>query len=233
MKSLTLSLVVFALVAVQISAQILAQEITPGQPPIRWTDYLSDAEKNEIGRKLAIQALQRSEAAGELYLKKAPSKVSFPVSFTHIGAASTESTTASYPVSGGNVTCDINTQHPHAGSGPGGTTVVKAKSSGTCTYEHYFGNQPPWIDWDLQQVLIHLTNAGPFGTPLTYFAWHGRTALDVRWSASSAQVFSTSCVNGDYHHADNVWVNPPPGWVYSGPQPIQIPNSKGAKVSNC
>ena len=64
-------------------------------------------------------------------------------------------------------------------------------------------------------------------------AVHTRNSLNAVWSASSTQVFHPSCINGSYSHFDLVYVVPPSGWVYTGTQPITVPNPATALVSNC
>lgn len=241
MKTLLVLLAVSAFLAVEVSAQEQAPGFGPEQLPVRWIDYLSEFEKIEIGRKLIEQERQRLETTGELYQEMPPRKISIPVSFLPLKPASIEGRSgaentsgASTPGGGGNISCNINTQNPHAGSGPGGTIVVKAKSSGTCQYDHVYGQPPPTVGWDLMMMLMdYASNPNRLGIPMITTATHTRNGLNVTWSSSSAQVFSGGCVNGTYFHGDVVWVLPPPNWTYSGPQPITIPNGKGAVIGGC
>lgn len=241
MKTLMMLLVITAFVSIEVSAQEQAPGFGSGQPPIRWIDYLSEIEKKEIARKAVEREIKRLESTGGPDKDLPARQISFPVTLIPLDSSSTDgnsaataTNSASSDTSGGNVSCNINTQSPHAGSGPGGTWVVKAKSSGTCDYEHIVGQLPPPITWDLQMALMdYASNPNPLGIPEMTTATHRRIGLNVAWSASSAQVFSSTCVNGSYFHVDVVWVVPPSGWTYVGPQPITIPNGKSAIVGGC
>ena len=225
------------LVSVVFSMQAMALEKTDvggiQQPPIQWVNYLSTVEKAEIAGRLAKEEYFRREAAGTLHDKTQQQEISFPLSFIPIDSTSDTSKSAASVPSGGNLSCIINVQNPHAGSGPGGSTVVKAKSSGTCNYIHVFGTPPSTIGWDLTQVLLRVIGLGFPPMIDLQTAVHTRNSLNAVWSASSTQVFHPGCINGSYSHFDLVYVTPPPGWVYTGPQPITIPNPATAVVSNC
>ncbi len=209
-------------------------------PNVQWVNYLSHKEKAEIARELGLESIRRKEAAGTLYDADQPQEISFAASFRPKNSTSTttEGTETAVPAttsefSGGNVSCSINIQYPHAGSGPGGSRVVKAKSAGTCAYEHVVGTPPPTITWELFQTLTRLEPGGQFPTIVTFSNEAPRTGLSVTWSASSTQVFANSCKNGFYAHTNLVYVVPPPGWEYTGEQPIQIPNPATVTVTDC
>jgi hypothetical protein len=227
------TIAVTMLFATQVSALETSEVIDVPSSPIQWVRYLSDMEKGEIAGRLAQEEYQRREAAGTLYDKSQRKEVSFPASFTPIDSAPDTSRSSAAYIPSGNVNCSINTQDPHAGSGPGGSTVVKAKSSGTCTYIHTGpGPQPPSIRWDLTQALFRVILVTPPSVDVQS-AVHTRNSLNASWSASSAQIFHPSCINDTYSHFDYVYVTPPSGWRYTGPQPIVIPNTAAATVSNC
>ena len=225
------------LVSMLFSIQVMALEEANGdgvqQPPIQWVRYLSAVEKAEIAGGLAKEEYLRREAAGTLHYNNQQQKISFPASFVPIDSTSDTYKSAATVPSGGNVTCSINVQNPHAGSGPGGSLVVKAKSSGSCNYIHVQGTPPPTIGWDLTQVMLRIVGTGYPPEVDVQTAVHTRNSLNPVWSASSTQVFHPSCINGSYSHFDYVFVIPPPGWAYTGPQPITIPNTATALVSNC
>ena len=225
------------LVSMVFSMQAMALEKTDvdgvQQPPVQWVHYLSAVEKAEIAGRLAKEEYFRRKSTGTLLDKTQQQEISFPISLVPIDTTSGNNISAAAVPSGGNISCSINVQNPHAGSGPGGSTVVKAKSSGSCNYIHVFGTPPPTIGWDLTQVLLRVIG---FGFPPMIdlqTAVHTRNSLNAVWSASSTQVFHPSCINGSYSHFDLVYVVPPSGWVYTGPQPITIPNPATALVSNC
>ena len=120
-------------VSVLFSTQVMALEKTDvggvQQPSVQWVHYLSAVEKAEIAGRLAKEEYFRREAAGTLHDKTQQQEISFPLSFIPIGSTSDTNKSAASVPSGGNLSCIINVQNPHAGSGPGGSTVVKAKSS--------------------------------------------------------------------------------------------------------
>lgn len=224
------------LVTLLVSNQLFAaedSEVSAEQRPIQWVRYLSDADKADIASRLAVEEYRRREAGGTFYEKAQQQEVSFPVSFIPPTSTSDSTSRAAAASGGGNVTCNINTQFPHAGSGPGGSRVVKAKSSGSCQYIHGYGTPPPWVKWDLTQSLVGILGTWPNVTVTTETAVHTRTSLNPVWSASSAQVFSPNCINGPYSHYDQVFITPPPGWTYTGPQPIAVPSGAGIDVNNC
>ena len=233
MKTLNALLVAATFFAVQVSAQDQGPGSSSGQPPVRWIDYLSALEKADIAREIVLREIKRLDAAGELYQDRESREVSFPVSFIPLDSAPTQEKGAAKG-GGGNVSCSINTESPHAGAGPGGTRVVKAKSSGSCEYIHGFGEMPPTLGWDLQMNLVDM-NFDPYSGqgPAITIANHVRNGLTVQWGASTAQVFLTTCVNGTYFHGDVVWIVPPAGWTYLGEQPLLIPNGQGALVIGC
>ncbi|MEM1156306.1 MAG: hypothetical protein AAGI44_19395 [Pseudomonadota bacterium] len=201
--------------------------------PIQWVRYLSDADKGDITAQMAAEEYRRREADGTLYEEIQEQEISFPVSFIPMDSTSGPiDRVAAASQGGGNVTCNINVQNPHAGSGPGGSRVVKAKSSGSCTYVHVYGSPPPWVKWDLTQALFRIVSAWPV-TLDTQTAVHSRTSLNPVWSASSAQVYHPNCINDSYMHINTVFIIPPPGWVYTGPQPVEVPNGASAVVNNC
>ena len=131
----------------------------------------------------------------------------------------------------GNVGCDIAAHNPHAGSGPGGSRVVKAKSSGTCEYIEVYPPGPPYISWTLWQGLIR-NPSGPFAGDQNWVTYHDRQGLDVAWSSSSTQVFANDCINDFYLHYDFVIFNVPPPWYVFGPNYFILGTST-ATVNNC
>lgn len=224
-------------VSVLFSIQVMALEKADvdgvQQSPIQWVHYLSAVEKAEIAGRLAKEEFLRRRAAGTLQDKTQQQEISFPISLVPIDSTSDTNKSAAAVPSGGNISCSINAHYPHAGSGPGGSTVVKAKSSGSCNYIHAFGTPPPTMGWDLTQVLLRVIGWG-FPPMIDHqTAVHTRNGLSESWSASSAQIFHPSCINGNYSHLNMVYVIPPPGWTYTGPQPITIPNAATKVVSNC
>lgn len=229
--------IIVIVVSVLFSIQVMATEKTDmggvKQPPVQWVHYLSAVEKAELAGRLAKEEYVRREAAGTLHNKTQRQEISFPVSLIPIDSTSDTNKSAPAVPSGGNISCSINVQNPHAGSGPGGSTVVKAKSSGSCNYIHVYGTPPPTIGWDLTQVLLRVLGGGFPPMIDIQTAVHTRNSLNAVWSASSTQVFHPSCINGSYSHLDLVYVVPPSGWVYTGPQPITIPNPATALISNC
>ncbi|MGB2119657.1 MAG: hypothetical protein ACPH96_06050 [Porticoccaceae bacterium] len=225
-------IVVSVLFSMQVMASVKTDVGGVKQPSVEWVHYLSVVEKAEIAARLAKEEYFRRKDAGTLHDKHQQREILFPASFIPIDSTSDTNKSAAAVPSGGNISCSINAQNPHAGSGPGGSTVVKAKSSGSCNYIHVVGTPPPTIGWDLTQVLLRVIGLGFPPMIDLQTAVHTRNSLNAVWSASSTQVFHPSCINGSYSHFDLVYVTPP-GWVYTGPQPITIPNSATALVSNC
>ena len=226
-------IVVSVLFSMQVIASVKTDVGGVKQPSVEWVHYLSVVEKAEIAARLAKEEYFRRKDAGTLHDKHQQREILFPASFIPIDSTSDTNKSAAAVPSGGNISCSINVQNPHAGSGPGGSTVVKAKSSGSCNYIHVVGTPPPTIGWDLTQVLLRVIGLGFPPMIDLQTAVHTRNSLNAVWSASSTQVFHPSCINGSYSHFDLVYVTPPPGWVYTGTQPITIPNSATALVSNC
>lgn len=225
-----LAIVASMLFAIQGAAQEKIEVTGLQQKPFQWVHYLSDVEKADIGRLLAIEEFQQREAAGTLYDNIQGKEISISGSFVPTGSTSAATGRAAAFIPAGNVTCNINPQFPHAGSGPGGSRVVKAKSAGFCNYTHSGpGAAPPTIKWELVQTLIG--SAALQIVVLVQKTWV-RNGLHPVWSASSSQIFSSSCTNADYFHADLVWVTPPPGWTYIGPNPISFPGVF-TPVTNC
>lgn len=221
------------------SSQVFGEEETTfvADPEVQWVRYLSNVEKSQITTDLAIEEMNRLKASGELSRmlelpieENAVRKVTFPGSFKQKSQGKSSSRNAGGP-GAGNVTCSFNVQAPHAGSGPGGSFVVKAKSNGTCNYQHVSGQMPPTITWDLNQVLVDHGEIGN-GGPNVANEFHVRNGLSTTWSASSAQVFFSTCNNGLYSHADFMFVYPPAGWTYNGPQPIPLDFTVNS-VNNC
>lgn len=236
MKKL-MTFVVTMLLVIQASAQQQSEVLSPKQPDVQWIHYLSDVEKEDMARKLALEEVNRLEATGELYemLEKGDEgtqerTISFPASFKKSTSAAIDARSANAASGGsGNVSCTINVQSPHAGFFSG-VRVVKAKSDGSCNYVHVAGEMPPTISWNLVMVLVrHGVAPGPSTISSANYL---RTGLNVFWGATIAQVADSGCNNGTYSHSDYVTVTPPPGWIYSGPQPIPI-GIKAKEVSNC
>lgn len=151
-------------VSVLFSTQVMALEKTDvggvQQPSVQWVHYLSAVEKAEIAGRLAKEEYFRREAAGTLHDKTQQQEILFPIGLVPIDSKSGTNKSAAAVPSGGNISCSISVHNPHAGSGPGGSTVVKAKSSGSCNYIHVFGTPPPTIGWDLTQVLLRVIGFG-------------------------------------------------------------------------
>ncbi|MYB38620.1 MAG: hypothetical protein F4Y26_14805 [Gammaproteobacteria bacterium] len=125
------------------------------------------------------------------------------------------------------ISCSINVQNPHAGSGPGGRTVVKAKSSGSCTLTPTWNGPPPPASdmrWTLVQQL--------YGEGKLAMRAHIRTGYSPVWSASSTQVFLDDCVNGDYTQFAGIFPDPPWPWQYSGPYPA-VEDTNSNSISAC
>jgi hypothetical protein len=208
----------------------------PRQLHVNWTKYLSESEMDQITVELAKQEYQRLKSEGKLNSVSGmltPESLQNSVVITN--AIRREDTlsaekggfrqTAS---SGGNIRCDVMPENPHAGSGPRGRTVVKAKSDGLCSYIHIHGTPPPTMTFDLRMVLVQLSN-GSSSVNRT----HRRTGLTTRWSPRTAQLWYATCINARYSHFNAVWVFPPEGWIYTGPQPIFMPFTNIQDVSNC
>jgi hypothetical protein len=215
--------------AIQASAQKKADVTTPQQPHVQWVKYLSDMEKAELARKLAVKEWRRREATGTNLEGPQQLKISFPASIVPENSEFDMSRSSADLVPAGDIDCTFFVHNPHAGSGPNNTRVVKAKSSGSCIYTHSGpAPAPPTIEWDLYQVLF-----GGF-LPHVWVAseHHTRFGLSPVWSSSSAQVFHTACVNGPVAHTNLVYVIPPSGYVYLGPQPITFAPTN-AYVGNC
>ena len=113
--------------------------------------------------------------------------------------------------------------------------MVKAKSSGTCTYEPVTGTSPSTIGWELNQLLVRFP---PYNTtPQVFSNLHPKNGLKVAWIADAAygepgaQVYTDTCVNADYTHTDHIYVTPPPGWLYNGPQPLTFGNNPAVIVT--
>lgn len=224
--------------AIQLQAQELGKVDSTNveQVPIDWSRYLSKRERTEIGQEFIRKELMRLDSLGELeqlrYKSEGPREIVFPVEFRPERSAFTSESSNARAVdvgpSGGNITCNINTQTPHVGQGPNGD-VVKAKSSGTCTYVHVQGTPPPTIRWDLEMHLAEIISFPPLST----FEVHTRNGLSETWNNSSAQVFYHSCTNGDWIHADLMYIIPPSGWIYTGPQPLNVGTMRLNTIGSC
>lgn len=133
----------------------------------------------------------------------------------------------------GNVTCNINVQTPHAGSGPNSTIVPKAKSSGTCSYQHVGpGAPPPTLRYELDMILLETQNGGN-GLPTNLWTeTKVRNGLVGTWGSSGTQVFG-QCPGATriYSHSNIMWVIPPAGWTYVTQNPFQVGNPKVAVIS--
>lgn len=219
-----LAIIITMFIAIQGSAQTYTYDGAQ-QTPIQWVRYLSDVEKAEIAYRVIQDDIKRREAEGMTGAEAV--EFSFPASFFPESSIATDAQRASSGIPAGNVYCSINPQYPHAGSGPNSTTVIKAKTSASCRYDHVNPSVPvpPTIEFDLMMFL-----SGPGGL---FWASHVRNSLNPIWSPSSAQVFADNCTNGNWWHSNAIWVTPPSGWTYTGPQPIPAPSTITEQIGNC
>jgi len=206
---------------------------------VDWLRYLSDADKDDIAIRMAIDHFKKREANGTLYddiegevevtvpLEIVPVSDSAKKAARHLepsissGAGSTRAVTTS----SGFVSCNINTENAHAGSGPSGITV-KAKSSGNCSYTpNPGGATPPTLTYRLTQV-IHLDDYS-----MIEAASHERIGLFPAWNSSSTQVFAPSCVSGRWAHFNMMFVIPPPGWVVTTGNPFMVGSLRISNVT--
>jgi hypothetical protein len=217
--------------AIVVSQEILASEdidTSVQRPPIGWERYLSPADREQIGTQFAIEEIEARLGDGDLQpFDGAEKTVTIPMNIVPVtdGAKweagksgdtlGDESVAAAIEVQG-YVTCTINTENAHAGSGPNGITV-KAKSGGSCSYVPFPGGAtPPTLTWSLIQVLLKLDFT------MSAHEVHDRTGLNPVWSASSAQVFAQYCMSGNWSHSDSMFITPPAGWTIVGQNPFSV-----------
>lgn len=132
----------------------------------------------------------------------------------------------------GYVECDIQAHNPHAGQGPGGKRMVKAKASGGCEF-NWTGpaEGPPIIKWDLYMLLRK--SGSTVGS-----SRHTRYGLEVEWRQNppdATQVFHDdgACENGYYTNFVGLNITLPGGWyLVNASNPIYTA-SRSASVGNC
>ncbi len=196
---------------------------------VDWNRYLSDTDRLDISRRMAEADIEERIRSGTLYNgDEGPIQISIPVRLVpDRSAAAPPAATgaAAAVVLAGTIECDINTQTPHPGSGPNSTTVPKAKSSGTCRYTHLGpGAEPPTLTYRLDQILIAMNPGSAWGIGRFWMATHARYELNSSWNDGTAQVFGDCSLAGtnNYVHSDVMWVLPPSGWSFIGPNPYSV-----------
>lgn len=128
--------------------------------------------------------------------------------------------------------CDIRAHNPHAGQGPGGVRMVKAKANGDCTFT-WTGPayEPPVIVWNLYMLLRE-------GGDTVGSVRHPREGEEVDWEQNgpnATQVFHDegACENGYYTNAISLHIILPAGWYLSTTTNPVATASRSASVGNC
>jgi hypothetical protein len=141
--------------------------------------------------------------------------------------------------SGGNITCsDLSALTPHPGEEfKNLPDVPKAKAEGKCQYEHVFGEPPPYIDFELRQIMIQTRVTSEFGDEFLeqgpvfvsqYSAVHPKRGLSVQWFQNGANRTGTQVFGrcppfqraDEFSHNFEIYVTAPVGWSYNGPVPF-------------
>jgi len=215
--------------------ELADQDRAQMDPPVSIMHYLSDTEFKDLLMKMAPYELKRLQKEGRLGNDgiRQDRRLTFSIMRPADEEDASISATGGFSYGGvavGRVVCNINAHYPHKGSGPNDSVVVKAKSSGSCYYEHLNSSYPPppTIAWRLAMTLTR-----PASIPWADFwmASHDRNGLSEGWSASSAQVFSNGCVNDEYMHINVMILAVPLPWTTSG-LPIWLDGSQN-EVTNC
>jgi hypothetical protein len=209
-----------------------------GEQSYDFSRYLSASDMLDISDELATSDIVRKYRDGTLFdyidAPSQPISFSFNVAFKRVETTLDRSENDSWAVNAassgaGTIGCtNIQAHNPHAGSGPGGTTVPKAKASGKCTYVHGTGTPPPSVTWNLTQTLKELDLATGLFTG-QWNAIHPKSGYVVEWfqnpgnpaGQNGTQVFG-DCPPTErlFSHDVRVFVQAPSGWTYTGPNPF-------------
>ena len=134
----------------------------------------------------------------------------------------------------GIASCTIKAHRPHAGEGPTGSMITKAKAEGSChltaTGE---GPLPPKNEMMWLAFLTLQQTWTPVG-----WAYYFRTGHRVQWRQNpydgfpGTQVYRADnrCVNGLYGHLAEAYVLPPRPYVYVGPNPLDADFTLGIVI---
>lgn len=128
--------------------------------------------------------------------------------------------------------CEMNAHNPHAGSGPNGVRMVKAKSDGECHIVPTGQGAPPapsTVDWSLNMALMkrQWVVLGPINgyyyLPVGWASHERDGTWNPEWEQNPSgghdgtQVFHGfgSCSNGSYRNVSSLWIDLP--WPFSTP----------------
>jgi len=220
---------------------------------IDYGQYLSEAGKREIAIKITRSRIAERIKNGTLFddLSNANEvgSLTIPVTFTkdmdfskdvYSGEQHQTNTVSGY----GNVRCwDLQADTPHIGlQFPNFPSVPKAKASGKCEYIHGGGTPPPWVDFELQQVLIRIPTMA-YGLETEYVAFHRQQGLSVEWYPNApdlkgTQVFgrcpsSSGEYNAIFINDFQIEIYAAPGWTYNGPRPFATVSQPRTKALSC
>jgi hypothetical protein len=207
----------------------------------QYVSYVSEAGERESAIKITRSRIAKSIKNGNFFnslgLAGEMGELVIPVSFTKKADNSNglqgdeQDETSVISTGGGDIRCwDLQAQTPHLGEiFSGAPKVPKAKAIGKCEYIHYSGTPPPWVDFELRQVLIQIEvtdNWIPKGETAVY---HRKTGLLVEWLANKVRQFPGTQVFGNcppsgthdiYVHDFQIEIYAPPGWTYTGSRPF-------------
>lgn len=142
----------------------------------------------------------------------------------------------------GYVECwDYRAGYPHKGRWRlrGGVEMqwVKAKARGRCRYVHTGpAGRPPTLGWTLLLMLQQDYDWLGGGGSVWFRQFHKNEFLPV-WredegTYNGTQVTSGDCENDDYRSILGIYVRPPSGYTYTGPQPLVVDTTDGY-VGDC
>lgn len=226
---------------------------------IDYEQYLSESAKKEIAIKITQSRIVERINNGTLFdnegVEGEVGSITIPVSFTREadysdGLRLGEQTTSSNGYSAGNIECwDLQAQTPHRGERlPSLPKVPKAKAEGKCKYVHGVGTPPPWVDFELRQMLLQyrISQDPILGDDTLRLVgesveFHRERGLEVQWftngpNYTGTQVFGRCPLSGHtdlYVHDFQIYVIPAPGWYYHGPRPFMTAPTVRSNLISC